>query len=164
MTTGVSKSTAVRGAGLLGLAILAALAVLAPGCYQPQRGNPVDQFHYEPSITVTTDHSHVIIQTYLNRNQWQVGLRREDLFDGDHDGALTSPGMDRVFITEYTNVEDPPDQAQRSEGEIANYAQTFKDVLQAIADGKKTFKFDNREYALRISSLALGAAPPVAND
>jgi hypothetical protein len=157
MTTGVSKSTAVRGASLLGLAILGTLAVLAPGCYQPVRGNPVDTFHYEPSITVTTDHTHVIIQTYLNRNQWQVGLRREDLFDGDHDGALTSPGMDRVFITEYANVEDPPSSAQRSEGEIQNYAQTFKDVLQALAEGKKVFRIDKRDYPLRVSALDLGA-------
>jgi hypothetical protein len=153
MTTGFSKTTAARGAWLLGLAIL---GVLAPGCYQPVRGNPVDQFHYESSITVTKDHTHVIIQTYLNRNQWQVGLRREDLYDGDDDGALTTEGMDRVFITEYTNVEDPPDKAQRSEGELPNYAQTFKNVLQALAEGKKTFRVDKRDYPMHVTSVDLG--------
>ncbi len=149
MTTGFSKLTAA-------LALLGGVALLTPGCYKPVRGNPVDQFHYLPSITVTQDHTHVIIQTYLNRNQWQVGLRREDLYDGDKDGKLESPGMDRVFITEYANVEDPPDKAQRSEGELPNYNQTFQDVLKAVGEGKRAFRIDKRDYELRVTTVDLG--------
>jgi len=132
MTAGFLKSLRRRigGAGALVLVVAGALTLLAPGCYTPSRGNPVDQFHYQHSITVTQDYGHVLIQTYVNRNQWLVGLHREDLYDGDHDGVLTTPGLDRVFITEYANIEDPPEKAARSEGELQNYNAIFQKILE----------------------------------
>jgi hypothetical protein len=164
MTAGFSKSLRRRigGAGVLVLMVAGALILLTPGCYTPSRGNPVDQFHYQHSITVTQDYGHVMIQTYVNRNQWLVGLHREDLYDGDYDGVLTTVGMDRVFITEYANVEDPPESAERSEGELQNYNELFQKILEAVKAGKTTFRNENRDYELRMTSLDLGMARPGA--
>ena len=165
MTAGFSKSLRHRISGACGLVLVVAgtLALLAPGCYTPSRGNPVDQFHYQHSITVTQDYGHVLIQTYVNRNQWLVGLNREDLYDGDHDGVLTTVGMDRFFITEYTNVEDPPEKAERSEGELQNYNELFQKILEAVKAGKKIYRHENREYELRITTQDLSLVRPGAH-
>lgn len=164
MTADFAKSWRRRigGAGILVLVAAGLFVLLAPGCYKPSRGNPVDQFHYEHSITVTQDYGHVLIQTYMNRNQWLVGLHREDLYDGDHDGVMTTPGLDRVFLTEYNDVEDPPESAQRSEGELQNYNELFQKILEAAKAGKKTFRNENRDYRLSVTSLDLGLALPGA--
>jgi hypothetical protein len=165
MTIGFLKSLrhGTPDAGRRVLAAVGVLALLTPGCYTPSRGNPVDQFHYEHSITVAQDHSHVLVQTYLNRNQWQVGLRREDLYDGDHDGALTTEGMDRVFITEYTNVEDPPEQAKRSAGELQNYNELFQKILEAVQADKSIYRIENRDYQLRITTQDFSLVRPGAH-
>jgi hypothetical protein len=143
---------------MCGALLLGGAVALISGCYKPTRGNPVDEFHYVHSITVARDYSQASIQTYVNRTQWKVGLRREDLFDGDHDGTLTRPGMDRVFVTEYDNVEDPPESAVRSAGEIEAYDARFREILEAARAGKKTFAIDKIEYEMRTATLDMSGA------
>lgn len=145
--TGLSS----RGCALLATA--ATLLVLAAsGCYEKQSGDPVATNHYEHSITVFPDRSHVGIKTFVNRDHLQVGMHFEDLFDGDRDGKLASPGMDRVHITDYERVEDPPETAVRSVGEVGAYDELFQQILQAVEDGRKEMKIEERRYALRVLS------------
>ncbi len=143
-----------RSALALGIVAIAGVALVGMnGCgYDPSRGNPVDQFHYDHVIFVRNDYSQVSIQTYINRTQWQVGLERKDLYDGDRDGALTTAGLDRVAITTYQRVEDPPEQADIMQGDIANYDSIFKEILGAAKAGKKDYKMDGRTYEFRFIS------------
>lgn len=120
---------------------------LLSGCgYDPSRGNPVDQWHYQHTIFVRNDYSQVSIQTYINRSQWSVGLERKDLYDGDRDGALATTGLDRVTITNYVKVEDPPDKSEITSGEISEYDAIFQEILAAAKAGKKDFKIEGRTY------------------
>ena len=120
---------------------------LLSGCgYDPSRGNPVDQWHYQHTIFVRNDYSQVSIQTYINRTQWSVGLERKDLYDGDRDGALATTGLDRVTITNYVKVEDPPDKSEITSGEISEYDAVFQEILAAAKAGKKDFKIEGRTY------------------
>ncbi|MCK4306307.1 MAG: hypothetical protein KAY24_18850, partial [Candidatus Eisenbacteria sp.] len=140
-----------------GLVIPAILAVagallLSSGCYERRSGNPVDGFHYSHSITVRADYSAVSIQTYINRTHLKVGYRREDLYDGNRDGELTTPGMDRVAITDYIDVEDPPDEAVRTKGDITDYDALFKKIIEAVKSGKKEYEIEDRPYVLRLFS------------
>jgi len=139
--------------------LMAAVLALAPlGCYEHTRGNPVDKFHYDHTISVRKDFGHVRIQTYLNRTQWVVGLQREDIYDGDEDGALETPGMDRIQITLYGNVEDPPEAAERRQGELRNYNDLFQRILEAARAGQETFEHDGRDYELELYSKNVGLA------
>jgi len=90
------------------LALVLALPLLGANCRDRERGDPVDQHHYDHTMTLSRDYSSVAIHTFINRTHLLVGLRREVLYDGDRDGALATPGMDRVSITNYMDVEDPP--------------------------------------------------------
>ncbi len=145
--TGLSS----RGCALLATA--ACLLVLAaPGCYEKRSGDPVDTHHYQHTITVFPDRSHVGIKTYVNRDHLQVGMHFEDLFDGDRDGKLASPGMDRVQITDYKRVEDPPESAERSIGELSDYDALFQQILQAVKDSRESLKVEERRYEIRVLS------------
>jgi hypothetical protein len=136
----------------LALVALGMLLALQSGCYDHQRGNPVDRLHYEHTIDVRNDYSHVRIQTYVNRTQWRVGLQREDLYDGDRDGALASPGMDRVSIIHYADIEDPPEAAERRAGDLRDYDSLFQEILEAAQAGKKSFSIEGRDYELNLVS------------
>lgn len=133
----------------LSLALTLGAALLIGGCYEHQRGNPVDAFHYEHSISVSPDHSHLSVLTYVNRTQWRVGFRREDFYDGNRDGTLTTPGMDRVQITEYVDIEDPPENAVRRDGDIRNHDELFQRLLADIRGGKQTIEIEGRSYRVR---------------
>jgi hypothetical protein len=127
---------------------------LLSGCgYDPSRGDPVGQWHYEHTIFVRNDYSQVSIQTYINRTQWSVGLERKDLYDGDRDGALATAGLDRVTITNYVKVEDPPEKSEIKSGEISEYDAIFKEILAAAKAGKKDFKIAGRTYVFRFITL-----------
>ena len=130
-------------AGLIGLAGLA-----LAGCsgYRHTRGNPVEDGHYQQTIYLRRDLSQVSIQTYVNRTQWVVGIHREDLYDGDHDGALETPGMDRVVVTDYMDVEDPPEKRIVRSGELREYNDLFKEIVAAAKAGREKFKIEDREY------------------
>jgi hypothetical protein len=134
---------------LLTFALALGAAFLIGGCYEHKRGNPVDTFHYEHSISVTSDYSHVSVMTYVNRTQWRVGFRREDLYDGNRDGTLTTVGMDRVQITEYIDVEDPPENAVRRDGDIRNFDELFQRLVAEVRGGKKKIEIDGRVYLVR---------------
>jgi hypothetical protein len=121
-------------------------------------GDPVDKYHYIHTILVTGDFSSVSIQTYINRTQWQVGLQREDLYDGDRDGALSTAGMDRVAITDYVDIQDPAGQAVRRVGELRDYDALFKQVIAAAKAGKASMKIEDRRYEFRYISDALQAS------
>ncbi|MFH1143427.1 MAG: hypothetical protein V1774_02670 [Candidatus Eisenbacteria bacterium] len=136
------QSAIILFAGSVGL-----LGILVTDCgYDHTRGNPVDQWHYDHTIFVRKDFSAVSIQTYINRTQWNVGLQREDLYDGNLDGILETPGMDRVVITEYTNVEDPPETAVLRTGELRDYNDVFKEIIGAAKAGEKGFTIGERQY------------------
>lgn len=134
---------------LMSLAAILAIALLAGGCFRPQRGDPVDAYHYEHTVTVNPDLSYISIKTYINRTQWRVGFRREDLYDGDRDGALTTPGMDRADVTDYIDVEDPPESAVRQPGEISEYNDLFKRLVAEIKGGATEVKIEDRTYLVR---------------
>ena len=139
------------------LAVTLFFALLAPlllgnGCYNHDRGNPVDKFHYEHSITIVADYSNLTIHTYLNRDHLTVGYRRESLYDGDRDGELTTDGVDRVQITDYLDVEAPAAEAERIIGEIRNYSELFRNILNAAKAGEKSFDIDGRPHKIRYIS------------
>ncbi|MBM3317038.1 MAG: hypothetical protein FJY75_04215 [Candidatus Eisenbacteria bacterium] len=138
-------------------ALCAILAVLASGCYNPQRGAPVDRLHYQHAILVREDLSHVGIRTYINRTHLAVGLQTEDLYDGDRDGTLATEGMDRVAIADYVNVEDPPEAAVRRAGDLRNYDALFREILEAAREGKSSFRIESRTYSLQMYSEELNA-------
>lgn len=132
-------------------AALLALVVLG-GCYDHRPGNPVDRYHYEHAIAVSSDYSSASIQTYVNRTHLLVGFLREDLYDGDRDGELKTPGMDRVMITNYNDVEDPISASERRKGEIRDYEKLFREIISAAKSGKDSFKIEEREYRIRLIS------------
>jgi len=138
-------------------ALCAVLAMLASGCYNPQRGAPADRLHYKHAILVRQDLSHVGIRTYVNRTHLTVGLQTEDLYDGDRDGALATDGMDRVAIADYVSVEDPPEAAVRRAGDLRNYDALFREILEAAREGKRSFKIESRSYSLQMYSEELNA-------
>lgn len=131
---------------LIGGLVLAGNLPLAGCGYDHTRGNPVDQWHYQHMIFLRRDFSQVSIQTYINRTQWKVGLQRQDLYDGDRDGALETAGMDRVAITDYVNVEDPPEKAIVNTGELRDYDALFKEVIGAAKAGMSKHTIEGREY------------------
>ncbi|MBD3235914.1 MAG: hypothetical protein GF330_04360 [Candidatus Eisenbacteria bacterium] len=133
----------------LSLVVTLGAAWLLGGCYEHKRGNPVDAFHYDHFVSVTSDHSHISVMTYVNRTQWRVGFRREDLYDGNRDGKLETPGMDRVQITEYVDVEDPPENAVRRDGDIRDYDDLFQRLIGEIRAGKAEVTIQQREYEVR---------------
>ncbi len=137
------------------LAGLLIVALSTAGCYEHRPGNPVDQYHYDHVITVDPDYAHFNVKTYINRTHLKVGLRFEDLFDGDRDGRLSTPGMDRVQITDYMSVEDPPEAAERRVGEIRNYDEMFQRVIEAAKAGRERIVLDDRDYEIRILSEKL---------
>ena len=140
------------------LTVLLALllpGIFSSGCYDHSRGDPVDRYHYDHTITVVSDHSHVTIQTYINRTHLKVGLKREDLYDGNRDGELTTEGMDRVAITDYVDVEDPSDDAVRRQGELRDYDSIFRGILEAVNSGKNRFTIEDRTYKIRLVSQTL---------
>jgi len=128
----------------------ALFATLALGCYEPRTGDPVDAYHYEHVIMVFPDGSHIGIKTFVNRSHLQVGTRFEDLFDGDRDGKLATPGMDRVQITEYMRVEDPPEAATRSTGDLRDYDELFQQIQEAVKAGRGDFRIEDRTYRIRM--------------
>ncbi len=128
------------------------VAILALGCYEPRSGDPVGSYHYEHVITVFPDGSHIGIKTFVNRTHLQVGKRLEDLFDGDRDGQLTTPGMDRVQIADYMKVEDPPEAAERRSGDLRDYDELFRQIQSAVKAGRTKFKFQDRTYRIRTLS------------
>ncbi len=134
-----------------GLALFAT-AILTAGCYEHERGDPVDRYHYDHFISVAPDRAHLSIQTYIGRTQWEVGFRREDLYDGNRDGELATPGLDRVIITDYVDIEDPPEEAVRRNGEIRDYDELFQDILKALDRDKEEFEMDGRIYEFRVLS------------
>ncbi len=134
--------------------------VLAAGCYDHTRGNPVDRHHYDHTITVTSDYSQLTIRTYVNRTHLKVGVQLEDIYDGNRDGELTTDGMDRVWITNYASVEDPPESADRKVGEIRNYDDLFQRIIGAVKSGQPIYKRDDRTYRIRLIS---GNLPPMAD-
>jgi hypothetical protein len=135
-------------AGLV-LGSLLILGSLLTGCYDHRSGNPVDRYHYEHSIVIRPDESAITIKTFVNRTHLKVGFRREDLYDGNRDGELTTPGMDRVLITDYMDVEDPPEAAVRTRGEIRDYDELFRRILEATRSGREIFEIEDRRYSLR---------------
>lgn len=141
------------GAALLALVILG-------GCYDHRAGNPVDRYHYEHAIAISKDYSSASIQTYVNRTHLLVGFLREDLYDGDRDGELKTPGMDRVMITNYNDVEDPISASERRKGEIRDYEKLFHDIINAAKGGKDSFKIEDREYRIRYISGNLASSGP----
>ena len=154
----------VSGRGRMGAAWLAVgllglfgAALVVNGCYDHSSGNPVDKHHYKHFISVAKDHAHLSIQTYISRSQWEVGFRSEDLYDGNRDGKLTTPGLDRVIVTDYVDVEDPPESAVRRKAEIRDYDGLFKEILGALNRGEKKFLLQNREYEFRILSENLAS-------
>jgi len=153
---GGSCSGAARLA--LGLLSLFAATLIAGGCYEHSSGNPVDKHHYEHFISVAKNHAHMSIQTYISRSQWEVGFRREDIYDGNRDGELTTLGLDRVIVTDYVDVEDPPESAVRRKAEIRDYDGLFKEILGALNRGEKLFLIEDREYEFRILSENLTSA------
>jgi plasmid stabilization system protein ParE len=146
-----------RRTALIALAT-ALFASLALGCYNPRSGDPVDDYHYEHVITIFPDGSHIGIRTYINRTHLQVGIRQEDLFDGDRDGKLTTPGMDRVQITDYMKVEDPPEAAERRTGDLRDYDQLYQQIQAAAKAGRSSFRIEDRTYKIR--SLSTNAEVP----
>jgi hypothetical protein len=126
--------------------------LIGNGCYNHQRGNPVDTFHYEHSVTIVSDYSNLTIHTYLNRDHLTVGYRRESLYDGDRDGQLVSEGIDRVQITDYLDVEASQDDAERITGEIRNYDELFRNILNAAKSGDTSFMIDDRPHKIRFIS------------
>lgn len=150
------------GRALLIVSTVVLLAALG-GCYDKTSNSPVDRLHYAHSILVWKDYSHVRIITYVARNHLEVGLIREDLHDGDGDGALTTPGMDRVAIAEYQKVDDPLESADRREGALADYDALFKQILAAAKAKKHEFKIEDRTYSLQFFSEELSAAPARGN-
>jgi len=130
------------------IGLLAAM-LLTSGCHNNVRGDPVSRFQYEHTITVSPDRSHFSVQTYINRTQWRVGSRREDLYDGNRDGTLITPGMDRVAITDYIDIEDPPENAVRRSGDIRDYDELFQTLLAAVNSDKKSVKIEDRDYEIR---------------
>ena len=145
--TGLSS----RGCALLASAA-ALLLLAASGCQERQRGDPVTTHHYQHVITVFPDRSQVRIKTFVNQDHLQVGIHFEDLFDGDRDGKLATPGMDRVQITDYQRVEDPPDAAVRSVGEVGAYDALFQQILEAARNGRESLKIEERRYVIRVLS------------
>jgi hypothetical protein len=133
------------------------------GCYDPRRGNPVDRYHYEHTIFVLDDYSHARVQTFLARSHLEVGMKREDFYDGDRDGKLATPGMDRVQITEYRYVEDPPEKADRRDGDIAEYDTLFQEIIAAAKAKKTTFRIDSTEFKMELASedFSLALSPRV---
>jgi len=125
------------------------LVLVANGCYTHSRGNPVDKYHYEHSITIIKDYSNLTIHTYINRSHLTVGFRMESLYDGNRDGELVTEGVDRVQITDYLDVEAPEEKAERIEGEIRNYDELFKDIIGAAKAGEKVFKIKELTYQIR---------------
>ena len=132
--------------------------VFLGGCYDHRAGNPVDRHHYDHSIAVASDYSSVSIQTYINRTHLLVGLLREDLYDGDRDGELKTPGMDRVTITNYNDVEDPVSASERRQGEIRDFEAIFREIIGAAKSGKSSFKIEDRKYDIRLLSDQLTAS------
>lgn len=153
----------LRWAGIVLAALGVWLAVLPSGCYDPQRGAPVDKLHYDHAILVRDDLSHVRIRTFINRTHLVVGLQTEDLYDGDRDGGLTTEGMDRVAIADYVNVEDPPDAAVRRTGDLRDYDSLFREILEAAREGQRSFKIEGRTYGLQMYSQDLNATPDTPN-
>ena len=148
------------GVGLLaGMLLTLGLMIPTSGCYRYEGGNPVDRFHYEHFIAVAKDYSCLSIQTYVNRSPLEVGYKREDLYDGDRDGKLETPGADRVIITEYAHVEDPIEQAVRGRGEIRDYDDLFQKIIQAASEGHKKLVIDGRTYRFRILSENFLSSP-----
>ena len=143
----------------MGLLVLAT-AFLLGGCFGVDHtpGDPVDRYHYNHTIMVRSDFSSVSIQTYINRTQWQVGLHRTDLYDGDRDGTLATPGMDRVAITDYVDIEDKTTQAVRHAGELRDYDSLFKRVIAAAKAGQKSIKIEERRHEFRFISGNLQAS------
>ncbi len=133
----------------LGLLVLVSAAISFGGCYEPRRGNPVDYFHYEHSIGVSPDYGHVCMQTYVNRSHLRVGLERLDLHDGDLDGKLQTQRMDRVVLTSYIDIEDPPENAVRTIEDIRDYDALFQKVIEAARSGAKTIEIEGRTYKIR---------------
>ena len=131
------------------LALVLALPLLGANCRDRERGDPVDQHHYEHTMTLSRDYSSVAIHTFVNRTHLLVGLRREVLYDGDRDGALATPGMDRVSITDYMDVEDPPEKAIHTKGEIRDYDELFQSIVEAARSGKDDFEIEDRTYDFR---------------
>ena len=149
----------MTGLSSRGRTLLAATALLvgaATGCYEQRSGNPVDTHHYEHVITVFPDRSHVGIKTYVNRSHLQVGIRFEDLFDGDRDGKLITPGMDRAHVADYLGVDDPPEAATRSTGDLPDYDQLFQRILEAVTAGRGSFTIEDRRYEIRVLSSNVG--------
>jgi len=146
-----------------GILILAAPLLLS-GCFGVDHtaGDPVAKYHYNHTITVTGDFSSISIQTYISRTQWQVGLQRQDLYDGDRDGTLTTPGMDRVAITDYIDIEDPTSQAVRRIGELRDYDELFQRIIAAAKAGKENIEIEDRRHDFRFISKNLQAASPHA--
>jgi hypothetical protein len=134
------------------LLMLISAATILGGCREHSRGDPVNRYHYEHFISVASDRAHMSIQTYIGRSQWEVGFRREDLYDGDRDGKLSTPGLDRVIITDYVDIEDPPDEAVRRSGELRDYNALFQNVLKAFTRGEETFEIEDRIYEFRVLS------------
>lgn len=133
------------------------LVTLALGCYEPRSGDPVGTYHYEHVITVFPDGAHIGIKTFVNRTHLQVGKRLEDLFDGDRDGQLTTPGMDRVQIADYMKVEDPPEAAERRTGDLRDYDELFQRIQAAVKAGRSKFEFQERTYRIRTLSSNMEA-------
>jgi hypothetical protein len=145
---GVLKRPGWCGRLLPPLLVLLLLQLHTSGCYNNVRGDPVDRYHYQHTITVAPDHSSIVIQTFLNRTHLRVGLRREALYDGDRDGELSTPGYDRVAIVDYEDVEAPPEAAEYSTGRIRDYADRFKEILEAVRSGAEELKLDDRTYII----------------
>ena len=160
-TAGVRGSGGRNGAKVILLAagtlLLFSAASMLGGCYEHTRGNPVDRYHYKHFISVAADQSTMSIQTYIARTQWEVGFRREDLYDGNRDGELTTLGLDRVIITDYVDVEDPPESAVRRSGELRDYDSLFQSVIKAMNRSEKSYRIDERTYEFRILSENLAA-------
>ncbi len=145
-----------------GILLMLTVPVLIDGCYKPTRGDPVDAFHYEHEIKVARDLTHVIVQTYVNRTHLQVGIHREDLFDGDRDGNLQTPGLDRIEIADYDKIDASLESAVRSTGELANYDELFRNILAAAKAGRKTFRIESRNYRVSLFSENAPSAQPNA--